>query len=118
MRSAEEVLGDRSDLSTVADCDGAVVAVSIVVDWLLVVLETLHKRYEVVRSPPFGLEVVCEWMLVTGHGHNKGAQRLPQSDAEARVYIWKLMLLPPPRMFAHGTMERRPRRCDDFMVSV
>ena len=39
---------------------------------------------------------------------------LPQSDAEARVYIWKLMLEPPPRMFAQGTMDRRPRRCDDF----
>ena len=38
----------------------------------------------------------------------------PQSDAEARVYIWKLMLEPPPRMFAQGTMDRRPRRCDDF----
>ena len=42
----------------------------------------------------------------------------PQSDADARVYIWKLMLLPPPRMFAQGTMERLPRMYDDFMVSV
>ena len=47
MRCAQKVLSDGSDLSTVGDGNGAVVSVSVVVAWLLVVLKTLHQGHEV-----------------------------------------------------------------------
>ena len=56
--STQEVLSDRGDLATIADRDGTVVAVGVVVRRLLVVLETLHERQEVVGGPALHLEVV------------------------------------------------------------
>lgn len=47
MGSTEEVLCDRSDLSTVADRNGTIITVGVVVGRLLVVLETLHERQKV-----------------------------------------------------------------------
>ena len=106
------------NLSTIADSDWAIVAVRVVIDWLLVVLEALHEREEVVGRPALHLEVVCRRIRSRSRENAAMEGDLPQSEADARVYIWKLMLEPPPRMFAHGTMLRLPRRCDDFIVSV
>ena len=80
MRGPQEVLSDRSDLAAVADSNGTVVSVGVVIAWLRVVLETLHEREKVCRKsddsstllisvganqrrrtlcgPSFGLEVV------------------------------------------------------------
>ena len=60
VRGPQEVLSNRRDLSTIADSNRTVIAVSVVVHRLLVVLQTLHEGEEVVRSPTFRLEVVFE----------------------------------------------------------
>ena len=46
MRGAKEVLRDRRDLSTIADGNGTVIAMSIVVARLLVVLELDARQSE------------------------------------------------------------------------
>lgn len=47
-------MGDFLNLPAVADRDGAVVAVGIIVDRLLIALETLHKRNEIYERPDKG----------------------------------------------------------------
>ena len=58
MRRTEEVLRYRLDLSTIADSDGPVVAVGVVVRRLLVVLEALHEGKKVICFPALHLEIV------------------------------------------------------------
>ena len=110
MGSAEEVLRHGRNLATIADCDRPVVAVRVVVRRLLVVLKALHEREEIRGLPAFHLEVVCRRIRSRSRENATMEGDLPQSEADARVYIWKLMLEPPPRMLAQGTMERLPRR--------
>lgn len=52
--STQEVMRYLLNLPAVADRDGAVVAVGIIVDWLLIALETLHKRKEIYQRPNKG----------------------------------------------------------------
>ena len=63
VRRTEEVLSHGLNLSAVADSNGTVIAVSVVVYRLLVVLQTFHEGKEVVRGPTFRLEVVFEQKL-------------------------------------------------------
>jgi hypothetical protein len=58
MRSPQEVLRNRHDLSTVGDRNGTIVTVRVVVARLLVVFETLHKRHEVLGGPALSLEII------------------------------------------------------------
>lgn len=44
MSCPQKVLSNRHNLSTIADSNGAVVAVSVIVARFLVVLEPLHER--------------------------------------------------------------------------
>ena len=58
MRGPKEVLGDGGNLSTIADSDGTIIAVRVVVGGLLVVLKALHERKKVGSLPALHLEVV------------------------------------------------------------
>ncbi len=58
MRGTKEVLSYRLDLSAIADGDGSVVAVGVVVHRLLVVLKTFHEGEKVLRGPALRLEIV------------------------------------------------------------
>lgn len=77
----------------------------------LVGLMLLHKGEKLLSRPTFCLEIV----IVRGRRSGVHLSDV-SSDLE---YIWlseitiKLIELPPPRMFAHGTIARRPSRCSD-----
>ena len=101
--SPKEVLSNWHNLSTVRNGDRSIVAMSVVVAWLLVVLEPLHEREKVwsehetipasnnhprltLAGPAFSLEVIYVHVEHRSRPPSTLAH-LPQSDAEARVYI-------------------------------
>ena len=103
----EEVLSNWVGIIAEGDLDWAFKPMNVtVVASSLVCLMLFHQGDELLGTPALGLEVIVVGGRGTGVHHLSVSMR--GVDARQHMGLTKLMLEPPPRILAHGTMAFRP----------
>lgn len=108
---------DRIRVVPKGNLDGTVKAMEVsIVAGTLVGLMLLHQRQKLFGTPASGLEVIVIGCRSPGIHLNKKPDGLDSTITHytpGHCFTIKLIELPPPRIFAHGTMALRPSRYSD-----